>query len=104
VTSSPAVVVDEVGTWCFPAEFSPSGSNAGNYLGSGDARHTECFTVGDSTTTSSEQTWLPNDSATVESDGGTNLDGTLSFTLYSGDNCGDYRSSSLQTYGNHRRP
>ena len=96
VTSSPAVVVDEVGTWCFRAVFSPSGSNAGNYLGSSDASHSECFVVKDSTSTSSEQVWLPNDSATVESDGGTDLNGTLSFTLYSGDNCGATSGSILR--------
>jgi hypothetical protein len=87
VTSSPAVVVDEVGTWCFRAEFTPGGSNAGNYLGSSDSSHSECVVVKDSTSTASEQTWLPNDSATVTSAGGTALNGTLSFTLYSGGDC-----------------
>ena len=96
VTSSPAVVVDEVGTWCFRAVFSPSGSNEGNYLGSSDASHSECFVVKDSTSTSSAQVWLPNDSATVTSDGGTDLNGTLSFTLYSGDNCGATSGSILR--------
>jgi hypothetical protein len=96
VTSSPAVVVDEVGTWCFRAVFSPGGSNEGNYLGSSDASHSECFVVNDSTSTSSEQVWLPNDSATVESDGGTALNGTLSFTLYEGDNCGATSGSILR--------
>ena len=96
VTSSPAVVVDEVGTWCFRAVFSPSGSNADNYLGSSDASHSECFVVKDSTSTSSAQVWLPNDSATVTSDGGTDLNGTLSFTLYSGDNCGAMSGSILR--------
>src|SRR5215217_3803203 len=95
VTSSPAVV-DEVGTWCFRAVFSPSGSNAGNYLGSSDASHSECFVVKDSTQTSSQQVWLPNDSGTVASDGGTDLNGTLSFTLYSGDNCGATSGSILR--------
>jgi len=96
VTSSPAVVVNKVGTWCFRAVFTPSGSNAGNYLGSSDARHSECFVVKDTTSTSSAQVWLPNDSATVTSDGGTNLNGTLSFTLYSGDNCGATSGSILR--------
>ena len=80
-------MVDEVGTWCFRAEFSPSGSNAGNYLESSDARHSECFVVKDSTSTTTEQTWLPNDSATVTSAGDTDLNGTLSFTLHSGGDC-----------------
>jgi hypothetical protein len=96
VTSSPAVVVNKVGTWCFRAVFSPSGSNAGNYLGSNDASHSECFVVKDSTSTSSQQVWLPNDSATVASAGGTALSGTLSFTLYSGDNCGATSGSIMR--------
>jgi hypothetical protein len=96
VTSSPAVVVNKVGTWCFRAVFSPSGTNAANYLGSSDASHSECFVVKDTTSTSSAQVWLPNDSATVTSDGGTNLNGTLSFTLYSGDNCGATSGSILR--------
>jgi hypothetical protein len=41
--------------------------------------------------------WLPNDSATVTSTGGTNLNGTLSFTLYSGDNCGVTTGSVLRS-------
>jgi hypothetical protein len=79
--------VDEVGTWCFRGVFTPGGSNAGNYLGSSDSSHTECVVVKDSTSTASEQTWLPNDSATVTATGGTALNGTLSFTLYSGGDC-----------------
>ena len=41
------------------------------------------------------RTWLPNDSATVTSAGGTHSNGTLSFTLYSGDNCGATSGSIL---------
>jgi hypothetical protein len=43
--------------------------------------------VHDSTSTGSAQEWLPNDSATIASAGGTNLNGTLSFTLYPGTSC-----------------
>ena len=38
--------------------------------------------VKDTTGTTSVQTWLPNDSATITSIGGTALNGTLSFTLF----------------------
>jgi hypothetical protein len=44
--------------------------------------------VKDSTSASSAQNWLPNDTATISATGGTALNGSLSFTLYSGDNCG----------------
>jgi hypothetical protein len=80
-TSSPDVIVNMVGVWCFRAVYTPTGST---YLGSSDATHTECFTVRDSTSITSVQNWLPNDSATVTSTGGIALNGTLSFTLRTG--------------------
>jgi len=86
-TSTPAVSANVVGVWCFRAVFTSSGLNANNYLGSGDATHTECFAVQDSTDIASTQEWLPNDSATVTATGNTGLSGTLRFTLYSTANC-----------------
>jgi hypothetical protein len=80
-TSSPDVVVNQVGVWCFRAVYVPTGNT---YLGSDDATHTECFTVRDSTSITTVQNWLPNDSATVNSTGGIALNGTLSFTLRAG--------------------
>ena len=74
---SAAVTATSVGTWCFSAVYVPAD----------DSNTTECFTVNVSTSTASEQTWLPNDSGTVTSTGGTALNGTLSFTLYSGGDC-----------------
>ena len=38
----------------------------------------------DSTSASSQQTWLPNDSATVTATGGTPLNGSLNIQLYEG--------------------
>lgn len=90
---SNAVVANAVGTWCFRAVYT---SNTPNYTGSSDATTGECFQVKDTTGTTSAQNWLPNDSATVTSTGGTNLNGTLSFTLYSGDNCGATSGSTLR--------
>ena len=84
---STAVIANMVGTWCFRAVYTPGGANGGNYNGSSDARHSECFVITDSTGATSAQTWLPNDSATITSVGGTALSGTLSFTLYDSDNC-----------------
>ena len=73
-----------VGTWCFRAEYV---SDTANYTNSGDASHTECFVVNDSTSATSAQDWLPNDTATITSAGGTALSGSLSFTLYSSADC-----------------
>jgi hypothetical protein len=79
------VTANVVGVWCFRAVYV---SDTANYTGSSDATHGECFTVKDSTGATSAQNWLPNDTATISATGGTALNGTLSFTLYSGDNCG----------------
>ena len=49
---------------------------------------TECFEVADTTTASTAQTWLPNDSATITSAGDSNLDGSVRFQLYSDGECG----------------
>jgi hypothetical protein len=86
---SDSVTANAVGLWCFRAVYTPSGSNGANYNGSSDpaaasTSTTECFTVQDSTSMSSGQTWVPNDTATVAVTGGTALNGTLSIQLYEG--------------------
>lgn len=93
--TSDLITANVVGTWCFRAEYVPGGDNGGNYTGSSDATSGECFTVRDSTSATSAQNWLPNDSATITSLGATALNGTLSFTLYSDDNCGATSGSIL---------
>ena len=77
-----------VGEWCFRAEYVPGAPNGGNYTGSFDSSKTECFTVRDSTSMSSAQRWVPNDTATVDVTGGTALNGTLKITLHEGGTCG----------------
>src|SRR5262249_53158028 len=62
--------------------------NGSNYTPSSDASTGECLTVTDTTSGSSAQTWLPNDTATVAPAHGAPLNGTLSAQLYTGDNCG----------------
>jgi len=48
----------------------------------------ECFRVRDTSTTTTAQDWLPNDSATVKlSDGTTNGSGTVTFSLYENGTC-----------------
>ncbi len=37
---------------------------------------------------STDQSWVPNDSATIDSDGGGALDGTAHFDLFASDDCG----------------
>jgi hypothetical protein len=82
--TSGAVTPATVGRYCFRAEY--GGSTV--YNGSADSAATECFTVTDTTSIGSQQDWLPNDTATVSSGGGsTPISGTLSFTLYSGGTC-----------------
>jgi hypothetical protein len=76
------------GTWCFRAVYTPGGANGSNYTGSSDATSGECFTVTDTTASTSAQDWLPNDTATVTSANGAPLTGTLTAQLYTGDNCG----------------
>ena len=41
----------------------------------------------DTTTTSTAQDWLPNDTATISSVGGTALNGNVAFTLHDGAGC-----------------
>jgi hypothetical protein len=81
------VTVNQTGTWCFRAVYTPGGANGSNYTGSSDASSGECFTVNDTTAATSAQTWLPNDSATVTAAHGAPLNGTLSIQLYSGTGC-----------------
>jgi hypothetical protein len=75
------------GRYCFRAEW-PGDTNYTTPLKEyGGANGTnECFTVAAvPSSTSSEQTWLPNDSATVTST--LPLSGSLSFTLHQGGDC-----------------
>jgi len=73
------------GRYCFRAEY---GGNT-VYLPSSDSGvgDSECFVVTDTSSVTSAQDWLPNDTATVTSGGGSPLSGSLSFTLYESSNC-----------------
>ncbi len=86
--STPAVTANVVGKWCFRAVYTPGGANGANYNGSSDGSATECFTISDTTSGASLQNWLPNDSATITSAGGTALNGTLHIKLFTGATCG----------------
>ena len=73
------------GRYCFRATW-PGDSNY-EALSHGGTGNSECFLVTDTTSATSAQDWLPNDSGTITSAGGTALNGTLSFTLFSGGTC-----------------
>ena len=91
--TSPAVVKTVPGRYCFRAEW-PGDDNYGplTHTGSNDD---ECFRVQDTTSATSAQSWLPNDSATITAANGTALNGTLTFQLYTGDNCGVTSGSAV---------
>jgi hypothetical protein len=81
--TSDGVTPTAVGRYCFRGEY--SGSTV--YNSSKDSATTECFTVTDSTSLVSAQTWVPNDSATLTSTNGSPLNGTLTITLYETNDC-----------------
>lgn len=68
------------GRYCFRATY---GGNT-PYEGSSDSSSTECFIVKDTTSTTSAQTWLPNDSAHVVLSGSGAASGSVKFDLKSG--------------------
>ena len=81
IAYSNAVTPTQVGRYCFRAEY--LGSTV--YNGSSDSATTECFAVSTTSSASSEQKWLPNDSASISSSGP--LQGSLTITLYTTANC-----------------
>jgi hypothetical protein len=76
---SVGTVITDVGTYCFYAKYTP---DTANYTGSDDGATTECFTIQDSSSTSTAQSWVPSDFATLSTAGGNKLNGTLKFTLF----------------------
>jgi hypothetical protein len=107
--TSSAVPVSGDGTYG-PVSFTPTAPGtyhwAATYTGdppntNGTSHNLDCsdtsenVTVTDTTASTSAQTWLPNDSATVTSAGGAALNGTLSVQLYTGDNCGATSGSAV---------
>ncbi len=110
VTDSPATVSGDntsygpvsatptsIGEYTFIATYtgSPNTNGAGP---SGCPNSDEAVVVSGSAGLSTAQDWLPNDTATLTGD--TNLTGTLTFQLYTGDNCGvtDGSAVSGQSY------
>ncbi len=90
--TSGAVTPAVVGRYCFRGEY----SGDSHYLPSSDSGLNECFTVSTTSSTSSAQTWLPNDSGTVTS--AAPLSGSLSFTLHQGGDCTGAVLRSAETF------
>jgi len=88
---------DAVGTWCWRGEY----SGDDNYPADTDASTGECFEVTDTSSIDTAQTWLPNDSATVTTAGGSAVSGTVTFKLYSNGTCTE---PALDTYTDSSAP
>jgi hypothetical protein len=93
-----AITANQTGTWCWRAVYTPGGANGSNYTGSSDATSGECFTVTDTTSAASAQTWVPNDTATITATAGAPLNGTLTIQLFTGASCAAGSEVSGQTY------
>jgi hypothetical protein len=74
---------DAVGTWCWRGDYSGDST----YDPASDSSTGECFTVIDTSSVATEQDWLPNDTATVTSTGGTALSGDVVFELHESADC-----------------
>jgi hypothetical protein len=76
------------GTYCFRAEWPgdppnyPTGATV-----FGPTADDECFTVQDTSSITTEQKWLPQDTAIVTTGSGADPSGTVDFTLYESDDC-----------------
>jgi hypothetical protein len=96
--TSAAVTANMLGTWCFRAVYTPGDPNGAFYTGSDDHSVGECFTVSDSTSSTSAQTWVPNDSGTVGAAHSAPLSGTLSIQMYTGGTCATGNEVSGKLY------
>jgi hypothetical protein len=73
------------GRYCFRAEWPGDNTYPGalSFTNSTD----ECFAVKDTSSTSTAQNWLPNDTATVTTGSGAAASGSVTFTLYDNGTC-----------------
>jgi hypothetical protein len=85
------------GFYCFRADWPGDTTYPGALSATNNT--TECFRVLDTSSATTHQIWLPNDTATITSAGGTALNGTVSFTLFSGGNCGATSGTKLYPTG-----
>jgi hypothetical protein len=76
----------QVGEFTWVATYSGDSPNTNGAGPTACPEEAEEVVVTGTSQSSTTQNWLPNDSATITGD--TNLNGTLTFQLYTGDNCG----------------
>jgi hypothetical protein len=97
-------LITAVGTYCFRAVYDPLTDP--NYQGKGGSFDgaNECFTVTDTSSITTDQKWLPNDSATVTTAGGTAVSGTVTFTLYENGTCTDDPNKTEPTFPDSSAP
>jgi hypothetical protein len=76
----------QVGTFTWVATYSGDSPNTNDAGPTSCPDANEAVVVTGNAQSSTAQDWLPNDTATITGD--TNLNGTLTFQLYTGDNCG----------------
>jgi hypothetical protein len=88
----PTSLITVLGKYCFRAQFVGTGDYLGKDAGTSNAAD-ECFTVTGTSALASAQRWLPNDRVVLTGDA--NLNGTLTITLYTGDNCGATSGSAV---------
>jgi hypothetical protein len=95
--TSDLVTITVPGHYCFRGDY----SGDSNYPESSDNSLTECFTVTDTSSVLTDQTWVPRDHAQITSTGGSALDGSVVFTLYSNGTCdpGTANANVLYTNG-----
>jgi hypothetical protein len=89
-------LITGLGKYCFRATF--TGAAGSDYAGQTAITSNpagECFTVTGSAALSTDQDWLPNDSATITGDAA--LSGTATFTLYDDIDCGVSGGSVVYT-------
>lgn len=73
------------GRYCFRAEWPGDTTYPGAVSHTNDT--TECFAVKDTSATTTAQTWLPNDTASVTTGSGATASGSVVFTLYDSSDC-----------------
>jgi hypothetical protein len=83
----------QVGTFTWVAQYSGDNPNTNGAGPTACPDANEAVTVTGNAQSTTAQNWLPNDSATITGD--TNLNGTLTFQLYTGDNCGVSSGSAV---------
>ncbi len=94
--TSDAFTPTTVGTYRWIANYSGDVNN--NPTANACNGANESVDVTDTSSASSAQNWLPNDSATITTAGGSPLSGALSFTLYESANCTGTVLRAAQTF------